>query len=99
MKTIKFIFFFNLFFYSSMLLTILFVSLFVYRIEMHELKLILLKFFNAFPVIFGVVNITLLLILAFEALSKWADSQLKNIDFTEKKRKSMFSPNNFSLNS
>ena len=99
MKTIKFIFFFNLFFYSSMLFTILFVSLFVYNIDIHELKSILLKFFNAFPVIFGVVNVTLILILAFEGLSKWADSQLKNINFTEKKRKSMFSPNNFSLNS
>ncbi len=82
-----------------MLMTIIFASLVVYNIDIQELRLMLVKCYNAFPVIFGVVNITLISILAFEALSKWADSQLKNIDFTEKKRKSMFSPNNFSLNS
>ena len=99
MKTIKFIFFFNLFFYSSMLLTIIFASLVVYNIDIQGLRLMLMKCYNAFPVIFGVVNITLILILVFEGFSKWAASQLKNINFPEKKRKNMFSPNSFSLNS
>jgi len=97
MKTMKFIIYFNLFFYTSIIFTVFFASLVVYQIEINSLKLILIKFFNAFPVIFGVVNITLVLILVFEGFSKWWASQLKNVNYTSIKRDKQITSNKLSL--
>ncbi|MFZ4399176.1 MAG: hypothetical protein ACOYO1_04005 [Bacteroidales bacterium] len=97
MKTFKFILFFNLFFYSSMLFTLIFASLVVYQIDFNSLKLILIKLYNFFPVIFSIVNITLIFILIFEFIYKWSVLQMIKLHFSDRTKRSFISGNKLSL--
>ncbi len=97
MKTIKFFFLFNLFFYLSILFTIIVSALIVYQIDFDSFEALLVRYHKALPIIFVIINITLLLIRVSEIATLWSWKFVKNLVLNGKDYKKLSSFNKLSF--
>lgn len=84
MKTLKFFFLFNLFFYTAIFTMIILASLFVYQIDIQSLSILLMKYYQIFPTIFVIVNASLVFIKAYEKISEWLMNPSKRMNLSKR---------------
>ncbi|MEI6696884.1 MAG: hypothetical protein WCO13_12555 [Bacteroidota bacterium] len=84
MKTLKFFFLFNLFFYTAIFTMIILASLFVYQIDIQSLSILLMKYYQIFPTIFVIVNASLVFIKAYEKIYEWLMNPSKRMNLSKR---------------
>jgi hypothetical protein len=91
MKSIKFLLFFNLFFYAGILFTISVGSLLIYNIGFDSYKTLLINFHTILPFIFLAINVFLFIILTVRSFLKWSNLYIDFLITARKKRSDFIS--------
>lgn len=97
MKTIKFIFYFNLFFYTGMIFTISIASLLVYNIGFNSYKSLIINFHSILPYLLLSVNFILISFIMVKSILKYSELYVANLIAARKKRNDFISVENISF--